>query len=87
MNYDQPAKTFGQRNIQLRVWSLAIVIDPFHDRFLTAKSGRVTSQFQSRVYPSYCEYLRVTYDLLVSTIRGTYGFADQLPSNREFGHV
>ena len=32
------------------------------------------------------ELLRVSYDLLMNNIGGTYDLADQLPSNREFGH-
>ena len=54
--------------------------------FLRVKSGRGTWRFQWSIEPSYCKYSGVTYDLLVSNIRGTYGLADQLPSNREFGH-
>ena len=53
---------------------------------LTVKSGRRACRFQWRVSPSYCEYSRVTYDLLVSNIGGTYDRADQLPSNLGFGH-
>ena len=86
MDYDQPAKTCDQRRIQLRIGSLAIETYKLHDRFLTVKSGRRACRFQWRVGPSYCEYSRVTYDLLVSNIGGTYDIADQLPSNREFGH-
>ena len=36
--------------------------------------------------PSYCNYSGVTYDILVSNIGATYDLADQLQSNREFGH-
>ena len=36
--YDQPAKTCGQRRIQLRVGSLASEIDMFHDRFWRSKA-------------------------------------------------
>ena len=86
MTYDQPAKTCDQGRIQLRVGSLASVIDKFHDRFFTVKSGRGACRFQWRVGPSYCEYPGVTYDLLLSNIGGTYDLADQLSSNREFGH-
>ena len=86
VNYDQPAKTCDQRGIQLRVGSLASEINKFHDRFLTVKSGCGACRFQWRVGPSYCEYSWVTYDLLVSHIGGPYDLADQLPSNREFGH-
>ena len=86
VNHDQPAKTFDQRRIQLRVGSLASEIDKFHDRFLTVKSDRGACQFQWRVGQSYCEYPGVTYDLLVINIGGTYNLADQLPSNHEFGH-
>ena len=56
--------------------------------FLTVKSGRGPCRFQWLVGPSYCEYSRVTYDLLGSNIGETYDqHADQLPSNREFGHL
>ena len=54
--------------------------------FLTVKSGRGACRFRWRAGPSYCEYPRVTYDLLVSNIGGTYDLADQLPTNGEFGH-
>ena len=53
---------------------------------LTVKSNCGACQFQWRVGPSYCKYAGVTYDLLVSNIGGTCDLADQLPSNREFGH-
>ena len=54
--------------------------------FFTVKSYRGACRFHWRVGPSYCENPGVTYDLLVGNIGGTYNLADQLPSNREFGH-
>ena len=45
--------------------------------FLTVKSGRGACRFQWRVSPGYCGYSGVTYDLLVSNIRGTYDLGDQ----------
>ena len=36
--------------------------------------------------PELLRVFGVTYDLLVNNIGGTYDFADQIPSNREFGH-
>ena len=54
--------------------------------FLTVKSGHGACWFQWRVGPSYCKYCGLSYDLLVSNIRGTYDIVDQLLSNCEFGH-
>ena len=54
--------------------------------FLTVKGDRGACRFHWRVGPSYCENPGVTYDLLVGNIGGTYDLADQLPSDREFGH-
>ena len=87
VNYDQPTKTCDQGRIQLRVGSLASEIDKFHGRFWRLKNNRRACRFQWRVGPSYCEYPGITYDLLVSNIGGTYDRADQLPGNREFGHL
>ena len=52
--------------------------------FLTVKSDRGACRLQWPVGFSYCEYPGVTYDLLLSSIVGTYHLAEQLPSNREF---
>ena len=91
--YDQPAKIYDQRRIQLRVGSLASAIDRFHDRFWRLKACRSCGAFEGgacrsqwRVSPSHCECSGVTCDLLVSNIGGTYDLADQLPSKQEFGH-
>ena len=77
--------TYDRKKIQPRVGlrrskstSYMIVIDGWN--------GHRSSRFKSST-PSYCEYFGVTYDLLVSNIRGTYDLADQLLSNCHFGHL
>ena len=73
MDYYPPARTssyeLGHSQLKLKV----------PRPFLMVKSDRGACRFQWRVGPSYSEYSRVTYDLLVSNIVGTYDIADQLP--------
>ena len=47
--------------------------------FLTINSDFGGCRFQWLVGQSFCEYPGVTYDLLVSNIRGAYDLADQRP--------
>ena len=86
MNYDQFARTLWSKEDLAGSWSLRNKINKFPNCFFMVRNNRGTWRFQCWVPPSYWEYSRVTYDLLVSNIGGTTDLADQLPSNCHLGH-
>ena len=65
-----------QKRIQLRVGhSRMKSTSSMTGFFVVVQNGHGTSQFQWRLSQSHCEYSGVTYDLLVSNIRGTHDLA------------